>query len=290
MSACAGKVIKRGVSLRRLLILLPFLTPSLSSLLCANSPSNTCISDVFPLNAAVKGWSIYSYYGGTDAVITGNGFLIDYPDSIDSGNLSGSDVVSFHNFTANFFHFDACFNFTVSNATYGVSSNEMAVFVTNNTATYKGLEFGLIACPEDGSINGYVQEGIGSEPVANFQTVKLLDNDRAIHRYGIDIGSEPLVHFQTVKLLDNDRAIHRYGIGVNETSGDWTFTWWLDSVKAASINFDSWVGSDYLMARYRVVACVHRTTADWDDLGSSLFVGNFDAHSLEDFAVADGIW
>ena len=249
--------------MRRLLILLPFLTPSLSSLLCANSPSNTCISDVFPLNAAVKGWSIYSYYGGTDAVITGNGFLIDYPDSIDSGNLSGSDVLSYHNFTTNFFHFDACFNFTVSNATYGVSSNEMAVFVTNNTATYKGLEFGLIACPEDGSINGYVQEGIGSEPA---------------------------VHFQTVELLDNDRAIHRYGIGVNETSGDWTFTWWLDSVKAASINFDSWVGSDYLMARYRVVACVHRTTADWDDLGSSLFVGNFDAHNLEDFAVADGIW
>lgn len=212
-------------------------------------PSNSVVENVPLLDASLSGYNVYSYYGGVNGSVSDNGFLIPYPENISSGNFSGSDAVSFHNFTCSRFEFDALFNFT-GVAFADAACNEMVVLLTNNIVSYKGLEFGVAAWAYDGSIVGYIQDGLGYDA---------------------------LVHFQTVALCANDNLMHHYTVNVTKSGGETVFAFGVDGLHVADIHYVSSVGSSYVDAKFHVVCACHRTTSDWVSVGSFMLVGNFTA-------------
>ena len=201
------------------------------------------------LLASEENYNVYSYNGGENAVIEDNGFNVPFPSAIDEGEtFAGSDVVSYQNFTISRVVFDAQFNITNFESTETEPLNEMVVFFTNNIVSYKGLEIGVVAyfSNGDGEIWGYYQDGLGV-------TTYL---------------------FEVVELIDNDLERHHYEIDLSESDGINFFTWKVDGVIRAEVEYESDLGSSYASNSYNSVYTCHRVTEDWDATGTYLLAGN----------------
>jgi hypothetical protein len=165
-------------------------------------------------------------------------FNFSFPDNTDQGQLAGSDALTLDSYAFQKVDFDAAF--TASNVS-ALGFDEMAIFATSNTTTYKGTEFGVRMDLHDGFIYGYIQEPNGFGDV-DFQMQQLMPNDGSIHHY----------------------TLIMWGSGVS---------FWIDGTDYGYLGFAS--GTDYSGLNFSICVVVHRFTDGWDSSGDSMVAGNF---------------
>jgi len=168
-----------------------------------------------------------------------NQFIFSFPDNTSYGQISGSDALTLNTFEIQKIDFDATFN-TPKNSALGF--DEMAIFATSDTNTYKGTEFGIRIDLKDGFIYGYVQEPNENFDDVNFKMLELTSNDGVMHHYTlIVLGSE--------------------------------VSFWIDGTDYGYLNFSS--GTEYSSLSFSICATIHRFTDNWDSEGDYMIVKNF---------------
>ena len=168
-----------------------------------------------------------------------NQFIFSFPDNTSYGQISGSDALTLNTFEIQKINFDATFNTPKISA---LGFDEMAIFATSDTNTYKGTEFGIRMDLKDGFIYGYVQEPNGNCGEVNFMMLELTLNDGLKHQYTlIVLGSE--------------------------------VSFWIDGIDYGFLNFPN--NTDYAGLSFSIVAAVHRFTDDWDSIGDNMIMENF---------------
>ena len=130
--------------------------------------------------------------------------------------------------------FDAAFIAPKINA---LGFDEMAIFASSNTSTYKGTEFGIRMDLNDGFIYGYVQEPNGNFGEVNFRMLELMPNDGIMHHY----------------------TLIMIGSGVS---------FCIDGINYGYLNFPS--NTDYSSLGFSICAVVHRFTDGWDSSGDNM--------------------
>ena len=96
------------------------------------------------------------------------------------GQVAGSDALAWNFYAIQKLDFDAAF---IAPKVSALGFDEMAIFATSNTITYKGTEFGIRMDLKDGLIYGYIQEPNGNNGEVNFRMMDLMPNDGVIHHY-----------------------------------------------------------------------------------------------------------
>ena len=181
----------------------------------------------------------YTYGGYPVQQLNSTQFNFTFPDNIPLGQIAGSDALTVSNFSIQKLDFDAMFVTPKINAT---GFDEMAIFATSDTATYKGTEFGVRMDLMNGSIYGYIQEPSGSYGGVNFIMLQLMANDGAMHHYSL--------------VMSN--------VGVS---------YYVDGVNYGYLIFPS--NTNYSSLSFSVCATVHRFTDDWNSSGDGMIAGNF---------------
>ena len=178
-------------------------------------------------------------YGGYPVQQDSTHLIFSFPDNISQSQIAGSDALTCDAYAIQTMDFDAEFNAPQINA---LGFDEMVIFATSNTNTYKGTEFGIRMDLQDGLIYGYIQEPNDNYGDVNFKMVELMPNDGIMHHYTlIMLGSE--VFF------------------------------FIDGGESGYLNFPS--NTDYSNLSYSICAAVHRFTNGWDSTGDYMIAGNF---------------
>ena len=181
----------------------------------------------------------YTYGGDLVQQLDSAQFFFSYPNNTNYGQIAGSDAITPNTYVIQKIDFDAAFNTPKISA---LGFDEMAIFASSNTITYKGTEFGIRMDLKDGFIDGYVQESNGNYGEVNFQMIKLIPNDGTIHHYTlVAIGSD--VSFR------------------------------IDGINYGYLNFAS--NTDSSSFSFSICAVVHRFSDNWDSIGNNMTTGNF---------------
>ncbi len=192
-----------------------------------------------PISLQNSNFTTYTYGGCSVQQPNLNQFNFSFPDKTNEGQLAGSDAFGLNTCTIQKIDFDAAFITPKINA---LGFEEMAIFATSNTVTYKGTEFGIRMDLKDGFVYGYIQEPEGNNGDVNFQMLVLASNDGIMHHYTLIV----------------------YGTGVS---------FCIDGKDCGYLNFPS--NTDYSNLSYFILAVVHRFTDYWDSDGDNMIVGNF---------------
>ncbi|HUK84816.1 MAG TPA: hypothetical protein VLU95_03030, partial [Candidatus Acidoferrum sp.] len=203
----------------------------------SNSFNQTILTE--PISLENSNFTTYTYGGYLVQPINLNQFNFSFPDSTNQGEMSGSDALALNTFAIQKMDFDAEF---ISPKIGALGFDEMAIFASSDTITYKGVEFGIRMDLNDGFIYGYAQEPNGITGDVNFVMQQLISNDGSMHHYS---------------LISN-------GSGVS---------FFVDGTNYGYLSFPS--NSDYSNLPFFVLAVVHRFADDWDSSGDNMIVGNF---------------
>jgi hypothetical protein len=204
----------------------------------------TNINASVPISLDSSEFVTYTYGGYPIQQPNSTHFIFSFPDNIGQGQVAGSDALAWSFYAIQKLDFDAAF-FAPKVSALGF--DEMAIFATSNTITYKGTEFCIRMDLEDGLICGYVQEPNGNNGEVNFRMINLLSNDGVIH------------HYNLVML----------GTGVS---------FCIDGIQYGFLNFPS--NTDYSSLGFSICAVVHRFTDGWDSSGDNMITGNFNLNEL----------
>ena len=166
-------------------------------------------------------------------------FNFSFPDTTNQGQIAGSDALSLSNFSIQKLDFDATF---ASPKIDAVGFDEMVVFATSDTVTYKGTEFGIRMDMKDGFIYGYVQE-----PNENLGDI----------------------NFMMLQLMQNDGVTHHFSLIMSGSS----VTFFIDGTNYGNLNYPS--NTDYSNLNFSICTTVHRFTDNWDSSGDNMTAGNF---------------
>jgi hypothetical protein len=212
-----------------------------TSTLNAGNPSNNTSPplNLIPILLNESDFVTYTYGGCLVQQANSTQFIFSFPNCTNQGQLSGSDALTWNNFSIQKLDFDVTFIVPNINA-FGF--DEMAIFATSNTKTYKGTEFGVRMDLQNGSIYGYIQEYNESVADVNFNMLQLMPNDGLTHHYTLNMkGSE--------------------------------VSFYIDGINSGVLNFPS--NTDYSNLNFSICAVVHRFTDGWDSTGDSMISGNF---------------
>ncbi len=171
-------------------------------------------------------------------------FFFSFPDNTNQGQLAGSDALSLNSYQIQKLTFDATFIAPKINA---AGFDEMVIFATSDTSTYKGAEFGVRMDLKDGCIYGYNQEPCIRSPFSYFSDV----------------------NFRMLNLMPNDGMTHHYTLIMLGTG----VAFYVDGVNYGTLSFLS--NTDYSSLTFSILAVVHRFTNDWDAVGDNMTVENF---------------
>ena len=207
-----------------------------SDLNLPTSETNIITSDPISLDASE--FVTYTYGGYPIQQPNSTQFIFSFPDNINQGQLAGSDALAWNTYAIQKMDFDAAF---ITPKIGALGFDEMVIFATSNTSTYKGTEFGIRMDLKDGYIYGYVQEPQGNFGDVNFKMQELMPNDGLMHHYTLIMGST----------------------GVS---------FCIDGTQYYFLNFSSNTDSSL---GFSICAVVHRFTDDWDSSGDNMIAGNF---------------
>ena len=192
-----------------------------------------------PISLDASKFATYTYGGYPVQQPDSSQFIFSFPDYISQGQIAGSDALAWNNYSIQKIEFDAAFIAPKINA---LGFDEMAIFATSDTCTYKGTEFGVRLDLKCGFIYGYIQEPNGNYGEVNFMMQGLMLNDGIRHHY----------------------ALIMVGAGVS---------FLIDGMDYGYLNFPS--GTNYSSFGFSVCAVVHRFTDGWDSSGDNMIAGNF---------------
>jgi hypothetical protein len=181
----------------------------------------------------------YTYGGYPVQQPNSTQFIFPFPDYISQGQIAGSDALAWNYYSIQKMDFDAAF---IAPKISALGFDEMAIFATSNTSTYKGAEFGIRMDLKDGFVYAYVQEPNGSYGDVNFKMQELIPNDGIIHHYTLIILST----------------------GVSFS---------IDGIEYGYLIFPS--NTDYSNLGFSICAVVHRFSDGWDSDGDNMITGNF---------------
>jgi hypothetical protein len=193
-----------------------------------------------PISLDASKFSTHTYGGYSIQQPDPTQLVFSFPDNTNLGQLAGSDALTLDTFPVQKIDFDAAFMTPKIGA---LGFDEMVVFVTSDTSTYKGTEFGVRMDLKDGFIYGYIQEPDGGYGEVNFQMLNLKPNDGVMHHYTL---------------------ILSLGSGIS---------FCVDGLYCGYLSFPS--SADYSVFNFFVLAVVHRFTDDWDSAGDTMIVENF---------------
>jgi hypothetical protein len=166
-------------------------------------------------------------------------FIFSFPDNTNYGQIAGSDALTLDNFAIQKIDFDSAF---IAPKISSLGFDEMAIFASSDTNTYKGTEFGIRKALNDGFIYGYVQEPNENYGDVDFKMLELTFNNGIMHHYTlIVLGSE--------------------------------VSFWIDGINYGYLNFPS--DTDYSNLSFSICATIHRFTDNWDSNGDYMIVKNF---------------
>ncbi len=200
-----------------------------------NVPSPTVVT--ISLNSS--DFITYAYGGFPVQQLDSTQFSFSCPNSTNQGEMAGSDALTLNNFSIQKLDFDAVFVTPQVNA---LGFDEMVIFATSDTVTYKGTEFGIRMDLKDGSVYGYIQEPNGNTGEVSFEMLALMPNDGITHHY-------------TLIMLGSEVSFN------------------IDGINYSYLNFPS--NTDYSNLNFSVCAVVHRFTDNWDSGGDNMITGNF---------------
>ena len=196
-------------------------------------------TNVAPISLDNTNFTTYTYGGYSVQQMDSTRFSFQFPDSTNQGQIAGSDALSLNTYAIQKIDFDALFTATKINAQ---GFDEMAIFATSDTTTYKGTEFGIRLDLEDGFICGYIQEPNGTNGDVNFQMLNLTLNDELVHHYALIMQGSQI-------------------------------SFYIDKTECGYLNFPS--NNDYSNFNFSICSVVHRFTDDWDSVGDNMIAGNF---------------
>jgi hypothetical protein len=203
------------------------------------NPRSDAAPSINTINLENSNFVTYTYCGYPVQQPENTEFKFSFPDNTNQGQMSGSDALTLNSYPIQKIDFNATF---VAPKISALGFDEMAIFATSNTITYKETEFGIRLDLKDGFVYGYVQEPNGNAGDVNFQMLSLAPNDGIIHHY---------------TLIDN-------GAGIS---------FFIDGVDHGYLNFPC--NKDYSNLTFSILAVVHRFTDNWDSNGDNMIVGNF---------------
>jgi hypothetical protein len=181
----------------------------------------------------------YTYGGSPVQNPDSTHFIFLFPSRTREGQLSGSDAVTLNSYVIQKVNFDVVFSTSKINAP---GFDEMVVFATSNTVTYKGTEFGIRLSLKDGFVYGYIQEPNSSQDQVKFLMLKLTLNDGITHHY----------------------TLTRLGPKI------------LFSINGVTYGYLTYPSGDtYANMTFSVNAVVHRFTDGWTSNGDNMKAGNF---------------
>jgi hypothetical protein len=192
-----------------------------------------------PISLDASKFTTYTYGGYSVQQAASNQFIFSFPDNTCQGQIAGSDALTRDTFAFQKIDFDATF---IAPKISALGFDEMVIFATSNTNTYKGTEFGIRMDLKDGFIYGYIQEPNENYEDVNFQMWQLMSNDGLIHHY----------------------TVFMRGSGI---------LFCIDGINYCYLSFPS--NTDYSTLSFSILAVVHRFTDDWDSIGDSMIVENF---------------
>ncbi len=207
----------------------------------AGSDVTVWISDIneAPVSLDESNFVTYTYGGYPVQQPDSTQFIFSFPDNTSQSQIAGSDALTWNAYAIQKIDFDAAF---IAPKIGALGFDEMVIFATSDTNTYKGTEFGIRLDLSIGCIYGYIQEPNGVYGEVNFQMLALMPNDGTMHHY-------------TLFLLDS---------GVS---------FCIDGVGYGYLNFPS--NTDYSTLSFSICATVHRFTDYWDSDGDNMVAGNF---------------
>ncbi len=129
-------------------------TNALNSSILDNNGSYSSPSSV-PISLNTSDFNTYTYGGYTVQEPNSTQFVFSFPDNTNQGQIAGSDALTLNNFSIQKIDFDAAF---ITPKIDALGFDEMVIFATSDTNTYKGTEFGIRMDLKDGFIYGYIQE------------------------------------------------------------------------------------------------------------------------------------
>jgi hypothetical protein len=200
---------------------------------------NNTASTPIPISLDSSEFSTYTYGGYSVQPSYPSQFNFSFPDNTNQGQLSGSDALTLNTYKIQKLEFDAAFNTPKIGA---LGFDEMVIFATSDTLSYKGTEFGIRMDLKDGFIFGYVQEPSEYYGEVNFQMLPLTFNDGIIHHYTLI------------------------------TSGS-NVSFYIDGIDYGNLSFSC--NNDYSNFTFSIIAVVHRFSDGWDSNGDNMMVGNF---------------
>jgi hypothetical protein len=192
-----------------------------------------------PISLDAPEFVTYTYGGCPVEQPDSTEFVFSFPDCCSQNHVAGSDALAWNFYPIQKMDFDVTF---ISPKLGALGFDEMAVFASSNTSTYKGTEFGVRMDLKDGFIYGYVQEPNGNIGDVNFRMLELLPNDGIMHHY----------------------TLFMLGSGV---------IFLIDGVDYGYMNFAS--NADYSSLGFSICVVVHRFTDGWDSSGDNMLAGNF---------------
>lgn len=184
-------------------------------------------------------FNTYTYCGYPIEQSESNKLYFSFPNNTNQGQIAGSDAITLEPYAIQKIDFEVTFTTPKINA---LGFDEMAIFATSDTSTYKGTEFGIRLDLKDGFLYGYIQEPNGNNGEVNFQMLKLWSNDGMIHHYTLIMQ-------------------------VAEVS------FYIDETNYGCLNFASSI--EYNSLNFFILAVVHRFTDNWDSIGNNMIVENF---------------
>ena len=135
---------------------------------------------IAPISLEPLIFNTYTYCGYPVEQSEANKLYFSFPNNTNQGQIAGSDAITLDTYTIQKIDFEATFTTPKINA---LGFDEMAIFATSDTSTYKGTEFGIRLDLSDGFLYGYIQEPNGNNGEVNFQMLKLWSNDGMKHQY-----------------------------------------------------------------------------------------------------------
>lgn len=201
--------------------------------------SVTNINSTVPIFLDTLQFVTYTYGGYSVQQPNSTQFIFFFPDNNSQGQITGSDALTWNTYSIQKVDFDATF---IAPKIDALGFDEMAIFATSNTTTYKGTEFGIRMDLKDGLIYGYIQEPNDNFGEVNFIMQEIMPNDGMIHHYTL------LVLSSGVSIL-------------------------IDGLDYSNLNFPS--NTDYSGLSFSICAVVHRFTDGWDSNGDNMIAGNF---------------
>jgi len=221
-----------------------------TSIINTDEPNSLNVANPFnsdsslPLNSSlislnIANFTTYTYGGYPVQSPDPTTFCFSFPDQTNQGQIAGSDAITSNTYSIQQVDFDATFTTPKIGA---LGFDEMVIFATSNTFTYKGTEFGIRMSLMDGLVCGYIQEPTGIPGEVDFQTLNLMPNDGITHHYTLIVGDSQV-------------------------------SFYIDGINYGYLNFGS--NNDLSNTAFSLCAVVHRFSDNWDSNGDNMTVENF---------------